>query len=38
MEILFWIILGFALGLFVYHKWFHIIDDGVEWIKGKFGK
>ena len=30
MEILFWIILGFALGLFVYHKWFHIIDDGTQ--------
>ena len=38
MEILFWIMLGFALGLFVYRQWFHIIDDGIEWIKSKFGK
>ena len=38
MENFFLILLGFALGLFVYRQWFHIIDDGIEWIKGKFGK
>ena len=38
MENLFLILLGFALGLFVYRHWFHIIDDGIEWVKSKFDK
>ena len=36
MENFFLILLGFALGLFVYRQWFHIIDDGIEWVKSKF--
>ena len=38
MENLLWILLGFALGLFVYRQWFPSIDDGIEWIKDKFHK
>jgi hypothetical protein len=38
MENLLWILLGFALGLFVYRQWFTNIDDGIEWIKDKFHK
>jgi len=38
MENFLFVIIGFALGLFVYRQWFHIIDDGIEWVKSKFDK
>jgi hypothetical protein len=38
MTTILWILFGFALGIFVYHKWFHVVDDSIEWIKDKFKK
>lgn len=35
MDVFFWILLGFSLGLFAYRKWFHVFDDLIDMFKDK---